>query len=76
MVPSFSAEMLKDKVFGTFDSDSEFRLVHFAMMPLYSEKFNPNAGLTGCLDTVYNSEAHSKIRQILNLVQMCVCAKH
>lgn len=59
-MPSFSVEMLKNKVFGTFESDLEFRLVHFAMMPLYSEKFDPNAGVKSCLDTVYNSEAHSE----------------
>lgn len=59
MAPSFSVEMLQNKVFGTFESDLEFRLVHFAMMPLYSEKFDANAGLSSCLDNVYNSEAHS-----------------
>lgn len=51
--------MLKNKVFGTFDSDLEFQLVHLAMMPLYSETFDANAGLRSCLDNVYNSEAHS-----------------
>lgn len=51
--------MLKNKVFGTFESDMEFQLVHFAMMPLYSENFDANAGLSSCLDNVYNSEAHS-----------------
>lgn len=60
MAPSFSVEMLKNKVFGSFESDLEFRLVHLAMMPLYSEKFDANAGLSSCLDNVYNSEAHSK----------------
>lgn len=53
--------MLKNKVFGTFESDMEFQLVHFAMMPLYSENFDANAGLSSCLDNVYNSEAHSMI---------------
>lgn len=62
MAPSFSVEMLKNKVFGSFDSDLEFRLVHLAMMPLYSEKFDANAGLRSCLDNVYNAEAHSKTR--------------
>lgn len=60
MAPSFSVEMLKNKVFGSFGSDLEFRLVHLAMMPLYSEKFDANAGLSSCLDNFYNSEAHSK----------------
>lgn len=60
MAPGFSVEMLKNKVFGAFESDLEFRLVHFAMMPLYTEKFDANVGLKSCLDNVYNSEAHSE----------------
>ncbi|KAF7516970.1 hypothetical protein G7054_g13963 [Neopestalotiopsis clavispora] len=58
--PSFSIEMLKDKVFGAFDSDLEFRMVHLAMSPLYSESFDPNAALQSCLNNVYNAESHSK----------------
>lgn len=65
MAPNFSVEMLKNKVFGAFESDLEFRLVHFAMMPLYSEKFDANAGLSSCLDNVYNSEAHSMVNLVL-----------
>lgn len=61
-VPSFSKEMLRDKVFGAFQNDEEFRLVHFAMMPLYREDFDANAGLRGCLDTVYVAESHSTSR--------------
>ncbi|KKY35569.1 putative proline iminopeptidase [Diaporthe ampelina] len=61
MAPSFSVEMLKNKVFGRFESDLEFRLVHLAMMPLYSEKFDANAGLSSCLNNVYNSEAHNDL---------------
>jgi pimeloyl-ACP methyl ester carboxylesterase len=58
--PSFSVEMLKEKVFGAFDSDLEFQLVHLAMMPLYSEVFDANAALRNCLATRYNAEAHSE----------------
>lgn len=58
--PSFSVEMLKEKVFGTFQSDIEFQLVHLAMMPLYSETFDANAALASCLNNVYNAESHSK----------------
>ena len=61
-VPSFSKEMLRDKVFGAFQDDEEFRLVHFAMMPLYREDFDANAGLRSCLDTVYVAESHSTSR--------------
>lgn len=74
MAPSFSVEMLKEKVFGSFESDLEFRLVHFAMMPLYSEKFDANAGLNNCLDTIYNSEAHSKTN--LGPGADVACGKH
>lgn len=62
MAPGFSVDMLKNKVFGAFESDLEFQLVHFAMMPLYTEKFDANVGLMSCLDNVYNSEAHSKTK--------------
>lgn len=58
--PSFSVRMLRDKVFGRFDSDLEFRLVHLAMMPLYSEAFDADQGLRSCLANVYNAEAHSE----------------
>lgn len=51
--------MLKDKVFGAYESDLEFRLIHLASMPLYSEKFDANAALQGCLNTIYNAESHS-----------------
>ncbi|KAL1864489.1 hypothetical protein VTK73DRAFT_5860 [Phialemonium thermophilum] len=59
--PSFSVEMLRDKVFGRFESDLEFRLVHLAMSPLYSEKFDANAALKSCLENVYNAESHNDL---------------
>ncbi|RKK12441.1 hypothetical protein BFJ66_g9882 [Fusarium oxysporum f. sp. cepae] len=59
-VPSFSKDMLRDKVFGAYDDDEDFRLVHFAMMPLYREDYDANAGLRSCRDTVYVAESHSK----------------
>lgn len=52
--------MLKDKVFGAFDSDLEFRMVHLVMSPLCSESFDANAALASCLNNVYNAESHSK----------------
>lgn len=57
--PSFSVEMLREKTFGVFESDLEFRLVHLAMSPLYSESFDANVALKSCLNNVYNAEAHS-----------------
>ncbi|ORY58470.1 Alpha/Beta hydrolase protein [Pseudomassariella vexata] len=59
--PSFSVEMLKNKVFGRFESDLEFRLVHLAMSPLYSENFDANKALEACLGNVYNAEAHNDL---------------
>lgn len=59
--PSFSVEMLKNKVFGAFESDLEFRLVHLAMSPLYSENFDANAALQSCLHNVYNAESHNSL---------------
>ncbi|KAJ9145514.1 Alpha beta hydrolase fold protein [Pleurostoma richardsiae] len=59
--PSFSVEMLRNKVFGAFESDLEFRLVHLAMSPLYSEAFDANAALRSCLDNVYNAKSHNDL---------------
>ncbi|KAI0014771.1 Alpha/Beta hydrolase protein [Xylariomycetidae sp. FL0641] len=59
--PSFSVEMLKDKVFGAFESDLEFRLVHPAMSPLYSEVFDANANLSSVLGNTYNAESHNDL---------------
>ncbi|KAK8006042.1 hypothetical protein PG991_012339 [Apiospora marii] len=59
--PSFSVRMLRDKVFGRFESDLEFRLVHLAMMPLYSEAFDADQGLRSCLGNVYNAESHNDL---------------
>lgn len=56
--PSFSVRMLREKVFGRFESDLEFRLVHLAMLPLYSEAFDADQGLRSCLGNMYNAEAH------------------
>ncbi|KAH7021307.1 Alpha/Beta hydrolase protein [Microdochium trichocladiopsis] len=59
--PSFSVEMLKNKVFGAYESDLEFQLVHLAMLPLYSEAFDANAALQHCLHNVYNAESHNDL---------------
>ncbi|KAI0484555.1 Alpha/Beta hydrolase protein [Xylariaceae sp. FL0804] len=59
--PCFSVEMLREKVFGSFESDLEFRLIHLAMSPLYSESFDANAGLRSVLGNTYNAEAHNDL---------------
>lgn len=57
--------MLTNKVFGAYESDLEFQLVHFASMPLYSEVFNPDNALKSCLKNVYVAESHSKFSRII-----------
>lgn len=53
--------MLRNKVFGAYESDREFQLIYFAMMPLYREVFDPDAALKSNLDSVYVAESHSKL---------------
>ncbi|KAF4912386.1 Proline iminopeptidase [Colletotrichum viniferum] len=60
-VPSFSVDMLRNKVFGAYDSDREFQLIYFAMMPLYREAFDPDAALKSNLDSVYVAESHNDL---------------
>lgn len=60
LAPCASKEMLVGGVFGDFKSDEEFRLVMFALGPLYSESYEPNAALKKCLETVYRSKTHSE----------------
>lgn len=62
--PSFSKEMLRDKVFGAYEDDEEFKLVYFSMMPLYQEVFDPNAALVACRNMVFVAESHSKLSLI------------
>ncbi|KAK7739692.1 hypothetical protein SLS53_005660 [Cytospora paraplurivora] len=59
--PSFSEDMLRNKVFGAYESDVEFQLVHFASMPLYKQVFNPDAGLKSSLNNVYVAESHNDL---------------
>lgn len=58
--PGFSIKFLRDKVFGRFDSDLEFRLVMYAAAPLYSEHFDAEAALKSNLETVFYAKSHSK----------------
>lgn len=58
--PSLSVNQLKNKIFGRFESDEEFRLVMHAAAPLYSESFDADAALSTTLKTVYYAESHSK----------------
>ena len=52
--------MLKNKVFGAYESDLEFQLISFAMLPLYREDFDPDAALKNFLDVVCVAESHSE----------------
>jgi hypothetical protein len=57
--PSFSSDMLRNKVFGGYDSDLEFQLLNFAMAPLYKEQFDPDADLHNALRTICVAEPHN-----------------
>jgi len=52
--------MLTEGVFGAFKSDEEFRLVIFAMGPLYSEKYNAYAALQRNLEIKFSAKVHSE----------------
>ncbi|KAH8682021.1 Alpha/Beta hydrolase protein [Xylariales sp. PMI_506] len=62
-VPTFSMKMLKEKVFGFFENDLEFRLVYHAMSPMYIDdgSYNADAALANNLKTVFNAEAHNDL---------------
>ncbi|KAL1864995.1 hypothetical protein Daus18300_007342 [Diaporthe australafricana] len=60
-VPSFSVDMLKNKVSGAYESDREFQLISFAMMPLYTEVFDPDACLKTALNGVYVADSHNDL---------------
>ncbi|KAJ5546880.1 Alpha/beta hydrolase fold-1 [Penicillium frequentans] len=59
--PSFSTKFLRDKVFGRFDSDLEFRLVMYAAAPLYSEHFDAEAALKSNLETIFYAKSHNDL---------------
>jgi proline iminopeptidase len=59
--PSLSIDQLKNKIFGSFQSDAEFQLVMHAAAPLYSESFDANAALAATLKTVYFAVSHSEL---------------
>ncbi|KAL4903053.1 hypothetical protein BDW74DRAFT_180344 [Aspergillus multicolor] len=63
LAPSMSVSMLRDKIFGSFASDDEFRLVMHAAAPLYVERENLDAdkALERNLETVFNAEAHNAL---------------
>ena len=59
--PSLSIDQLKNKIFGSFQSDIEFQLVMHAAAPLYSESFDADTALAATLTTVYFAESHSEL---------------
>ncbi|KAF3398842.1 Proline iminopeptidase [Talaromyces pinophilus] len=59
--PNFSAQMLRNKVFGAYEDDDEFKLIYFAMMPLYTETYNPDAALRACRGMVFVAESHNDL---------------
>lgn len=59
LAPCASKEMLVDGVFKAFKNDEEFRLVMFALGPLYSESYDANKALEKNLETVFRARTHS-----------------
>ncbi|ODV82617.1 hypothetical protein CANARDRAFT_184654, partial [[Candida] arabinofermentans NRRL YB-2248] len=55
-----SVEMVH-KVFSSFESDEEMKLIMFALAPLYVEVYDQNKGLAGVLNTKYNSKSHNDL---------------
>lgn len=51
--------MLRNKVFGAYEDDDEFKLIYFAMMPLYTETYDPDVALKACRGMVFVAESHS-----------------
>lgn len=58
--PSLAVEFLRDKIFGRFENDLEFRLVMYAAAPLYSERFDAAAALQNNLTTIFYAKSHSE----------------
>lgn len=48
------------KVFSAFEDDEEFRLIMFALKPLYVEKYDADGGLKSTRNTVFRAETHSE----------------
>jgi len=61
--------MLVDGVFGAFENDEEFRLVMFALGPLYSESYDSNSALKRNLETVFRARTHSEFRRYFPISQ-------
>lgn len=54
--------MLRDKIFGDkLESDLEFRLISFAMAPLYKTSFDADAALKNALAGTFVAESHNDL---------------
>ncbi|CAG8286806.1 unnamed protein product [Penicillium salamii] len=59
--PGLSIKFLKDKIFGRFESDLEFRLIMYAAAPLYSEHFDAEVALKHNIDTAFYAKSHNDL---------------
>ncbi|KAF7590077.1 hypothetical protein BBP40_003279 [Aspergillus hancockii] len=59
--PGLSPKMLREKIFGHFQSDIEFQLIMYAAAPLYSESFDADTTLRRNLDTVFYAKSHNDL---------------
>ncbi|KAK8163901.1 prolyl aminopeptidase [Phyllosticta citrichinensis] len=58
--PNASLAML-EKVFSRFEDDEEFRLIMFALGPLYVEEYDADAALRKNRNTVFRAETHNDL---------------
>ncbi|KAJ6623570.1 prolyl aminopeptidase [Mycena sp. CBHHK59/15] len=58
--PNASLAMLR-KVFSAFEDDVEFRLIIFALGPLYVETYDADAALRSNRQTVFRAETHNAL---------------
>ncbi|KAK8208538.1 prolyl aminopeptidase [Phyllosticta capitalensis] len=58
--PNASLTML-NKVFSAFEDDEEFRLIMFALGPLYVEQYDADAALRKNRSTVFRAETHNEL---------------
>lgn len=70
--PGLSIKFLKEKIFGRFESDLEFRLVMYAAAPLYSEHFDPDIALKHNMETVFYAKSHSEYLNSIDRIKLTI----
>lgn len=58
--PGLSTGILRDMIFGQFDSDLEFQLIMYVAGPVYSESFDADVALRRNMDTMFYAKSHRR----------------